>query len=57
MWIFRSPISFMAGLIWRFCEFWGICCPYAPFVFGLMIGAKPKKKGKKPTETIPPTAG
>lgn len=37
--------KFACWCIWTFAEFWGIKLGrFAPYVFGGMIGSKPKKK-------------
>lgn len=51
IWIFKTPISLLASLIWNFSEYIGVGLGrFAPIVFHLMIGAKDYKKVNK-TET------
>lgn len=42
-WKFQSPIAFIASVLWNVCKACKIGCPFAPYVFGLMIGSKPRK--------------
>jgi len=33
-------VRLLAKTLWDLCEFYGIRCPFAPQVFGWMIGVK-----------------
>jgi hypothetical protein len=45
MFNFRTPISFMASCVWNLAESLNINLGrLAPYVFGLMIQSKPKKR-------------
>jgi len=45
IWNFTSARSFVACLLWNFCEFFNLSLgKYAPKIFGYSIGSKPLKK-------------
>lgn len=39
-----SPIGLLAAILWNTCELIGITCPFAPHVFGLIMGKSKKPK-------------
>lgn len=39
-----SPIGYAAAVIWNTSEILGVGCPFAPTMFGLIVGAKPVKR-------------
>lgn len=41
-WTF-SPLGLVAACLWNACELLHVRCPFAPQMFGLIIGAKPRK--------------
>jgi len=38
-----TPWGWVAALIWNCCEILHVRCPFAPFMFGLIMGAKGKR--------------
>jgi hypothetical protein len=38
-----SPIGFVAVVIWNASEITGLPCPFAPTMFGLIVGAKRRR--------------
>ncbi len=41
-WTF-TPWGWLAGLLWNCCEWLRLPCPFAPTMFGLIIGCKGKR--------------
>lgn len=41
-WTF-SPLGWLAGLLWNICEAMGWAVPFAPYVFGAVMGKTPRK--------------
>lgn len=39
-----SPLGYLAAIVWNCSEIFGVCCPFAPTMFGLIMGAKPKRR-------------
>ena len=39
-----SPRGYLAAIVWNTCELLHIPCPYAPTLFGWIIGSKPVDK-------------
>lgn len=39
-----SPLSFVAAVVWNICEILHVPCPFAPYVFGLIMGKRPHIK-------------
>lgn len=39
-----SPIGFLAAILWNTSELLRFRCPFAPTVFGLIMGAKPRRR-------------
>lgn len=39
-----SPVGFAAAILWNVCELCHVSCPFAPHVFGLIIGRKYENK-------------
>jgi len=47
IWNFRTPITFIASLMWNFCEYFEISLGrFAPIIFRLVIETKKKNYGK-----------
>jgi len=47
-WNFCSPITLLGCCIWNFSEAFGIGLgKLAPYIFGIAVGAKPKKNNRK----------
>ena len=45
IWNFKTPITFIASLIWNFSEYFNIPLgKSAPVIFGLIVGKKGKRK-------------
>jgi len=44
LWRFWSytPKAFFAAILWNSCELLKVQCPFAPYVFGIIMGAKGK---------------
>lgn len=38
-----TPLGYLCAILWNFCEVAGIRCPFAPIVFGRIIGMKGEK--------------
>lgn len=38
-----SPAGFGAAILWNICETLRIPCPFAPTMFGLIMGAKKRR--------------
>jgi hypothetical protein len=45
-----TPLGWCAAVLWNCCEFLHVRVPFAPHVFGLIIGSKPVR-GSSPTQT------
>lgn len=45
LWCFwtYTPLGWLAACLWNTCELIGVCCPFAPYVFGAIMGSKPRK--------------
>jgi hypothetical protein len=39
-----SPLGYAAAIVWNCSELLGVCCPFAPTLFGWIMGAKPKRR-------------
>lgn len=39
-----SPLGYVAAIVWNTSELLRVPCPFAPFVFGLIMGRKGKRK-------------
>lgn len=38
-----SPLGFVCAIFWNCCEILHITCPFAPWLFGMIIGRKGTK--------------
>lgn len=38
-----SPHGFLAAIVWNTCEMLHVRCPFAPVLFGWIIGSKGRK--------------
>lgn len=41
-----SPLGFVCAVVWNVSEIVGFCCPFAPWVFGKIMGVKGKRISK-----------
>jgi hypothetical protein len=39
-----SPLGFLAAIIWNISEICGFSCPFAPTLFGWIMGAKGRRR-------------
>ena len=39
-----SPLGFLAAVVWNISEIFKFQCPFAPVLFGLVMGARPRRK-------------
>jgi hypothetical protein len=38
-----TPWGWVAAIVWNSCEFLGVGCPFAPTLFGWIIGSKGRR--------------
>lgn len=38
-----TPWGFLAAIVWNCTEIFGVRCPFAPFMFGLIMGRPGRK--------------
>lgn len=39
-----APWGWCAAVVWNCTEILGVRCPFAPFMFGLIMGRSPKRR-------------